>query len=163
MSLSIRRQPLRSDRLLPWIYVAAMGVVVAVNAGLIYFAFSTWSGVSQAGAYQRGLSYNKLIAAATYQSELGWTSALAVGADRREILVAPRDRAGKPIPGLSVRLELARPLEPGPVLEISATPAGAGTYVATLTEPLRAGQWNVRVSLDGGGETAVLANRVVVQ
>ena len=45
------------------------GIVFAVNGVFVYFAVSTWPGLSQSDAYEKGLRYNEVIRAALAQPE----------------------------------------------------------------------------------------------
>ena len=52
--------------------IAGFAVVIAVNAALIWFALGSFSGLSEAHAYQAGLAYNETLAAAKAQERLGF-------------------------------------------------------------------------------------------
>src|SRR5690606_15078373 len=56
----------------PWLFVAALGLVVAVNGVLISYAVGSFSGLDTAQPYERGLDYNATLAAARAQEEMGW-------------------------------------------------------------------------------------------
>ncbi|MBC7951978.1 MAG: FixH family protein [Rhodospirillaceae bacterium] len=132
----------------PYIFVGCFMIVVAVNAGMAYFATSTFSGISTVGAYQKGLAYNQNIAMAKAQEALGWkvetkvkpvNDSLAVKAD---IAVSYRDRDGKPVEGLDVRARLVRPTAKGYDQDLPLAPMGNGLYGGVYTLPLN-GVWDM--------------------
>ena len=91
-----------------------MLTVVAVNAALIFFALQSWSGVVTPRAFERGLDYNRLLAAAAREDQLGWQAEIELrrgaGDAAGSILVHLSDRHGRPIEAALVA-ELSRPLE----------------------------------------------------
>lgn len=143
--MSMSMQPRRSAWI-PWVFVGAMLLVVAVNGIMIFAAVDTFTGVTTGKAYDRGRAYNHVLAEAARQDALGWTgrATLADGVLR----VAVQDSDGRPVAG---RLEgvLRRPLE-GTELPLAAEPVAPGEWLAPVE--LRAGQWEARLrltSLDG--------------
>ncbi len=158
----------------PWIYVAGMGVVVVVNAVLIFFAISTYSGLETEGHYEKGLAYDETIEKARRMEAMGWSSAV-------RFEVAPTDRGvadgdatatgralatlagpdGAPLDGLDVRLVVTRPTRAGLDRDVVLAPVDSGTYVAPLDLPLR-GQWDFRLVAIGGGSPYQKIHRIVV-
>lgn len=138
----------------PYVFAAAFGVVIAVNAALVYFATSTFTGLETEGAYEKGLAYNRTLAAAQAQRALGWTAAAEVGpaaapapeGQRSATLaVTFRDRAGAAIEGLAVRARLTRPTTAGFDREIRLEGRGDGRYAAAVVLPMP-GQWDLSIS-----------------
>ncbi|MBC7905761.1 MAG: FixH family protein [Rhodospirillaceae bacterium] len=151
----------------PYIFVGCFLVVVAVNAGMAYFATSTFSGISTTGAYQKGLAYNQNLAMAKAQEALGWTvetkakpvdDAQAVKAD---ITVSYRDRNGKPVQGLEVNARLVRPTAKGHDRDIALSPLGNGLYGGVYTLPLN-GVWDMDVVATGTDVAYEHAQRFVI-
>ncbi|MCQ4158561.1 FixH family protein [Roseomonas sp. GC11] len=149
----------RRGRWIPWVFVGALGLVIAVNGVLIWKALSTFTGVTQGHAYDRGLAYNDVLAETARQEALGWNATLRVEGER--LVVELRDRAGAPVPGV-LRGDMERPLEGGTVpLEIAAE--GPGRFTAPLALPRR-GQWEARLVMTGPrGEEFDIRERVVVR
>ncbi len=56
----------------PWIFVAGFLVVIAVNGTMLFFATSTFSGLSVERAFERGNAYNAEIAAERAQAARGF-------------------------------------------------------------------------------------------
>jgi nitrogen fixation protein FixH len=152
---------------IPWIFVAGMLTVVAANATLIYFAFNSWTGVSAARAYERGLGYNRVLAAASREEALGWRASVAFrrvepASSRGELMLDLHDRQGRPLNGAHLAIELVRPLEPMAPLPVAMVATGAGIYAGAIHALPRSGQWDVRIAATRGGETVHLVQRIVV-
>lgn len=135
----------------PWIFVAAMGVVVLVNGILVAFALGSWTGLETQGHYEKGLAYNRDLAAARAQAERGWRFAFALddvetaGDIRRGTLsVTFAARDGSPLNDLDVMAVIRRPTTEGHDREVPLAAAGKGVYRAGVAFPL-AGQWEVRI------------------
>ena len=65
-SSAVRRA--EPGRLYPWIFVAAMGLVILVNAGMIYLAVHSFTGLATQDPYGKGLAFNRTLAAAQAQA-----------------------------------------------------------------------------------------------
>jgi nitrogen fixation protein FixH len=161
-------RPRRS--LIPWIFVGAMAVVVAVNAVMISFAVGSWTGLSVPKPYERGVAYNRVLAAQHRQDALGWRLEAEVapgaGADRpdgaRLITLRAVGPDGAPLPGLGLEARLVRPIEVLPDLPVAFRPAGPGLYVAEVV-PAKPGQWDLRVDAARGGDRFHLVQRLVLR
>jgi nitrogen fixation protein FixH len=151
-------------RFIPWLFVAGMALVVAVNGALIYFATATWSGLSVERAYEKGLAYNRAIAAAARQEALGWRFAvrLTSSADATIVAVEATDRDGKPIDGLQIEATLDRPVEAGKTPPIALQADGQGHYAAKMNR-LRPGQWDARLVVSRGADVAAVTHREIVR
>ena len=142
---------------IPWAFVGAMGVVVLVNLGLVFAALSTFTGVTVGQSYDRGRTYNNVIAAADRQAALGWQARVTLHEGTLDVAVTNRD--GAAVPG---RLEgvLQRPLERTAVPLVFAE-LGAGRFLAAVA-PGQPGQWEARLTLHGpGGQAFDIRQRVM--
>lgn len=135
----------------PWIFVAAMGVVIVVNGILVAFALGSWTGLETEGYYEKGLAYNQALAGARAQTERGWKLTFALdgvtaAGDTRTGQLSARfaDRDGKPLGDLDVKAIILRPTSEGHDQRLALKPMGGGTYRATVTLPLP-GQWDIRI------------------
>lgn len=147
------------DRWIPWTFVGGMLLVVAVNLVLVWFALTTFTGVTVGHAYDRGRTYNHVIEAAARQEALGWQTQVSLG-DGMRLSVTVTDRLGAPVPG---RLDgdLLRPLE-GTTLPLDFTATGPGRFVARIG-PAQAGQWEARLTLLApSGQHLDIRQRVLV-
>lgn len=148
--------PTRS-RWIPWVFVGGMSLVVVVNAGLIFAALSTFTGLTVAQSYDRGRSYNRVLASAERQEALGWSAQVVLRQGTLDVSV--RDRDGLPVAG---RLEgvLQRPLE-RTALPLDFAPLGSGRFLAAV-EPGQPGQWEARLTLIApNGESFDIRQRVM--
>jgi nitrogen fixation protein FixH len=137
-----------------------MLTVVVVNAVLVFCAVSSWNGIATSRAFERGIAYNRLLAAAAAEEALGWQADISYRDG--SLIVALREADGGPIDGAAVVAEAQRPLERQTFMSAALDGAGEGRYVATLGE-MRRGQWEIRLSVVRNGAAAHVTRRLVVQ
>ncbi len=148
----------KRSRWIPWAFVGGMTLVVLVNLVLVYFAISTFTGVTVPRSYERGRGYDTVLAEAARQDALGWRAEVTLAGGT--LRVSATDRNGRPVHG-RVEGVLLRPLE-GRELPLAFAPAGSGIWVAQVRPPER-GQWEVRLTLFGPDEVPFdIRQRVVV-
>lgn len=156
--LALRADPARG-RWIPWVFVGGMLLVVAVNLVLVWFALSTFTGVTVGHAYDRGRTYNHVIEEATRQEALGWQAVMSLEAGRLTIRVT--DRGGNPVHG-AVAGRLERPLD-GTALPLAFTAIGRGHFAASA-EGGHLGQWDARLQfISDSGERFEIRKRMVVR
>jgi nitrogen fixation protein FixH len=146
----------RRSAWIPWVFVGGMLIVVAVNAGMVYAALTTFSGVTTPKAYERGRLYNEVLAEAARQDVLGWR--LTVELRDGLLRVSGADRDGLPLGG---RLSgtLLRPLEGEQhALDFAAT--APGLWIAAAPA-LRPGQWEARLRVTRGADRLDTAIRLI--
>jgi nitrogen fixation protein FixH len=152
----------------PWLFVAAMGLVVVVNGGLVFLALKTWSGLETEQHYLKGLAYNENLKGAEAQDRLGWRVEVAfatvtANSPRAGQLTASfRDRAGTPLGGLAVEVLLIRPTQTGFDRKAALAHQGEGLYAAPVELPLP-GQWDVRVHAWRGSDAFQAVKRIQVR
>jgi nitrogen fixation protein FixH len=147
------------SRWIPWVFVGAFAVIIAVNLVLVYAALSTFTGVTTGKAYDRGRGYNAVIAEAARQDALGWTTRVVLQGG--VLSVAATDREGLAV-GSRVEGVLLRPLE-GAELRLDFAAAGPGHFIALADLPAQ-GQWEARLTLTGErGERLEIRQRLVVR
>lgn len=150
----------------PWIFVGGMGLVIVVNAILVYFALDSWTGLETDHHYRKGLVYNQDLAAAEAQRALGWSAGLTVSATAAEgrafdVAVRFHDKAAQPLEGLSVRLFAVRPTHEGYDSDVALAPVGPGVYTGRVTLALP-GQWDMRVVANRGADAFQSVERINV-
>ena len=132
---------------------------------MVYFAISSWAGVTTSNHYREGLTYNQRLAEAKQQASLGWQMVVAQqagqGASKR-LLVTLQDASGEPLLVDRVEALLQRPLERGYDQRLVLRSAGSGRYSADVEMPL-AGNWNVKVTARRGLERYQQSERLFVQ
>lgn len=136
----------RRGRWIPYVFVGLMLLVVAVNAGLVLAALSTFAGTTTTGAYDRGRAYNAVLAEAERQTALGWAARVTLAGSRLDVTVADPD--GIPVSG-QLQGILLRPLQ-GTTVPLHLAERAPGRWVA-VPEHLAAGQWEARLTLTGPG------------
>jgi nitrogen fixation protein FixH len=149
----------------PMLFVAGFLVVIGVNATLIFFAQGTFSGLETASPYERGLDYNRTLAAQAAQERLGWHYQSAISGEsvtERTLRIRMTGRDGRPLNDLTVEAYLVRPSNQGLDVTIAPQPAGDGSYVATFALPAL-GQWELRVVVRGDNVTWQHSERVFVK
>lgn len=152
------------DRLIPWIFVAAMAVVIAVNGVLVSFALGTWSGLVVERPYERGLQYNRVLEAAGRQHRLGWQFDIVLEAESEatRIVVQATDSAGRPLTDLTLRAVVERPVEKEQHRTIELTEQQPGRYTAAVAR-LRPGQWQTRLVAERGSDTVSATQRQILR
>jgi nitrogen fixation protein FixH len=156
---------LRGDRWIPSLFFAFFGLVLIANGSMIVVAFQTWPGLETTNAYQRGLAYNKALAAAAEQAELGWKVGFTFaqeGARRAVVRVDLEDRFGNLLQDAEVRARFVRPTQEGHDLTIDLPHQTGGRYLAEVELPLD-GQWDVRIDATSRGQTWRLSERIFVR
>jgi len=150
----------RKSLWIPWVFVGAMLVVIAVNAVLVTYALKSFSGLVVDKPYERGVQYNQVLMAKARQDALGWKVETHVRGRVLEIHLTGRD--GAPLDRVTVTGELQRPLGGLAPLALSFTAVGNGRYVAKLDAVPQHGQWDVSATLQQGDERYFLVERVFV-
>jgi len=149
-------------RWVPWVIAAVFVVVAAVNGALAYFALHSDPGLVTAHPFELGNGYNEILAEGEAEAALGWKGSvhfLAAGEHSGTVIAEVRDRAGAAIPGLSVTVDVVRPVEPLPVQRLFLEASGSG-YSASVNLP-RPGLWELRVSARRGADTYGYVERIV--
>jgi len=159
------RTPRKPGWWIPWSFVAFFVVVVGVNAGMMTAAFSTFTGLSTANHYRRGVSYNKALEAEAAQRTRGWqatTGFVQTGPRKGRLVVTFTDRAGELLLSLDVTARIVRPTNAGSDFSIPLRPLGDGRYAADIAFPL-AGQWRAEILAHRGTARHRLNRRFELQ
>lgn len=145
-------------RWIPWVFVGGMLLVVAVNLVLVFFALTTFTGVTTGRAYDRGRTYNDVIEAASRQAALGWRADVTLRGGN--VVVTVKDRDGGAVPG---RLEgrLLRPLE-GTTLPLDFAATATGSFRAEIGAR-QPGQWDAVLRFLGkDGQALDIRQRMIL-
>jgi len=156
---------LRGDRWIPWSFVAFFAVVLIANGSLVVLAVKSWPGLETSSAYQRGLAYNKMLAAASEQAELGWKVGFHFvqdGPRRGVVQVDLEDRFGNLLRQAEVRAQFVRPTSEGSDLRLHLAHQTGGRYQAEVELPLE-GQWDVRIAASSNGQIYRLSERIFLR
>ena len=154
-----------SYRWFPWAIAGAMALVVAVNLVLAYFAVSSAPRLVTAHPFDEGNGYNAVLDAAARQDALGWQTQLRVEkrvATHGVLSAIIDDRAGKPLPGLSVSIQIDRPVGARGEQIIDLKETAPGHYEAPA-EFGELGQWELRLVARRGDALYEFSQRVVLE
>ena len=152
-------QPPRSAwRLFPWAVMAAMGVVVAVNAGMVFAALHTFPGHAGDQGFALSNHYDAVLDRAGQYAALGWDLSATAGDGRA--VVTLRDRAGSIVDGAVIVATAARPLGASEVRQLNFREI-SGRYVADEVLPLP-GQWELTITATQAGHDFAATRRVLV-
>jgi nitrogen fixation protein FixH len=149
------KEPLNGRKVLAGL-VAFFAFVALVNGAFVYVAMRTHPGLSADNAYQTGLAYNRVLAAAAAQRALGWRVTLAVGNGSGDLTVSIVDRYANPVDSPDVTVEWRRPIHGAEDRRVALERVGPGVYRADLP-PNAKGYWDaiVRIVRPDGAEYRV--------
>ena len=147
-------------RFFPLAIIAALGVVVAVNAGMVYAALHSFPGQAGAEDFELSNHYDTVLERAQREAALGW-SLVAVTDERGRPEITLSDRNGAPLHGASVGGSAQRPLGALEHRALAFHETAAGRYVADAVLPMP-GQWELTLSVSLGGHDVGATRRVIV-
>lgn len=156
------RRPI--DRWIPWMFVAALVVVVAVNGVMIGLAMWTWTGLATTDAYRKGIAYNRALEAAQAQAALGWRAEIGfvpAAEGGGQLTLSLVDAKGEPIERASVTGRLIRPTHAGYDTDVALPAQGGGRFVSPIQVPLP-GIWDVRLMIESRGRVFQATRRITV-
>ncbi|MCR4378297.1 MAG: FixH family protein [Rhodospirillales bacterium] len=152
----------------PWLFVAAFGVIIAVNGTMAYLAVDSWTGLETEKPFQRGQAYNAELAQKSAQANLGWNASAqfesvptADNAHAGFVHLGITDREGRGISGLSVETLAMRPIQEGYDQNLIFAERGPGTYVAPIQVALP-GQWELRFTATRADDVFKMRQRIQV-
>jgi nitrogen fixation protein FixH len=155
----------RKGSWIPWIFVGGFGVVLCVNAIMVYVAATTWTGIAVNRSYDKGLHYNRNLEAAARMEALGWEASLETEftAERAgTVKVAVTENDGGPVYRADVVIEFERPTHEGYDFSLPLQPVGSGIYSAPFEAPL-AGLWDLRLIVTRDADLYVTTERVFLR
>jgi nitrogen fixation protein FixH len=152
----------RRGAYVPWLFIAGFGVIIAVNAVMIWFAVSSFSGLYSTNPREQGLHYNDVLARQKQRDALGWKVDVAwqPAASRLEIDV--RDVSDQPIAGARVTANLVRPVEKRAPVVVAMEPVDIGRFLARIDLPAH-GNWDVDIVVESAGQSYATTRRMFLQ
>lgn len=143
--------PITGRHVLIWM-IAFFGVIFAVNGAFVFFALTSWPGLTTGRAYEEGLAYNETLAAAQTQSALGWQSRVSLGptTPKGRVLDVWLRNADGLLSGATVTAHLRRPLSEGLDMTVALKPAGPGRYTGMVRLPAL-GRWRAEITAGEDG------------
>ncbi len=158
MSDGVRRSRQRTGwRFLPLGLLGALGVVMAVNGVMVFYAVTTFPGDAGPNAFDVSNHYDAVLKAAEQDTGLGWSIA-AHAQGTRPVLVV-QDRTGAPLPAARVQGEAARPVGAAQTTPLTFLSSGDGVFVANESLP-GPGQWTLTLAVTQGERSAAHTMRV---
>jgi nitrogen fixation protein FixH len=139
---------------------AAMGCAVAVNGIMVYAACSGFPGVAGADGFDLSNQYNRVLAAARQQGELGWQIA-ADAPDSRSPVLRLSASDGSPLEVTSITARAERPVGPVDAIRLSFHQGADQGYRTDTSLP--AGQWDIMLTILADGRSFSATRRIVVK
>lgn len=145
------------------ILLGSFAVVASVNATMVYYALSTFSGEVEPHPYEHGLAYNRDIAAAAAQEARHWSVAAHVSGNGATKTVEARfhDDKDAAVSGLSVtaKLEFATDMMRDRHLVLSET--APGIYRGPVAA--ESGNWELVIEAKRGARQMFLSrSRIMI-
>lgn len=135
--------PRKSDKYIPWYFVAFFLVVFAVDGFFVYKALKTHSGVVTEHAYEAGIAFNRTLDKAREQRLSGVQSKASY---KDGVLIWDlKDADGRSLEEAIVTARIIRPVQDGYDFDINMPYDGSGLFKATLKTPLP-GQWTAKLN-----------------
>ena len=136
-------------------FLTFFGFVAAVNAVMVTLAVRTHSGLVTDHPYEKGLAYNRVVAAEAAQEKLGWKDKISYANGNLHFTL--KDKEGNPLAPASATATITRPTEQG--MDFTAELNGEETPV---TFPAK-GVWDVRVDAVVEGKHFQQTERIVIE
>ena len=143
------RKPRQKSWWIPWVFVGAFVVIIAVNGVMVSFALNSWTGLETRNHFRAGNNYNAALAGAGRQAELGWQNELRFipttsdGASGR-LEVVFTEKHGAAITDAEMKVRLIRAAKDSLDQELTLFHQGNGLYVSAVDFPAK-GRWQVRL------------------
>lgn len=141
-----------SKKLTGWHFFAILGgffgIMIAVNIVFVYFAFTSFSGLSVEDPYLKGLNYNRELRAKRNQDELGWNSEIqfvSSVSQQGRLIVTVSGKNDVELPDLDIVARIINPVD-GNSDFVVAMEKKQSRYEADIKFS-RAGQWDVRITV----------------
>ena len=147
-------------RWFPVASLAALGVVVLNNTGMIYEALHTFPGNSADDGFDTSNRYDRVLDAAAQQAALGWAVEARADGNRAVVHVVGKD--GQAMPNAMVTATARRPLGPPMTTELTFDEQPNGLWQAEAALP-RQGQWELTVKVVNSADAMTVTKRVLVK
>lgn len=147
--------PCLKDRLIPWYFVAFFAVIALVDGTMVTLAVRTQTGLVTEHAYEKGLTYNKIVAAEETQRQLGWKGNIEY---RNGILhFSLQDHMGMPLQSLLSKATISRPTQDGYDFMVEMKQGQI-----PMQFPMK-GIWDVRIDTEYNGYPYQHTQRLIIQ
>ena len=147
---------------IPLSFIAAFAIVIAVNGVMMWLAVASFSGLYSDHARDIGVTYNRVIAEQKARDALGWKIATSWQPEAQRLEISLANADGRPLSGARVSLELVRPAEKFPPIDVHLTDLGDGRFGARIDLPLR-GSWDLDIAVESNAQHFAVTKRVFLQ
>ncbi len=154
------------DPWIPWTFVGLFGVFLVANVIMIWIALTSWTGLTTAASYDKGLAYNRELAALEAQREQGWE--VSIGFDPAGLVASGPgvgvklvDREGAAITDATVVVTLMRRTSTAYDQTLTLGHIGDGRYHADADLD-GGGRWQARAVITREGSARHVATRTFV-
>jgi len=152
--------PRKSDKWIPWYFVAFFAILAMIQGVFIIIATSTHTGVVTNQAYEKGLQYNKIVVASELQNELGWNGEMDFDGDLLSFQV--RNAGNRLLSSAAVIAHLIRPTQEGHDFSVRLEEDDLGIYRSKIIFPLK-GLWDIRVVVEWNNQNYQQHKRIIVK
>ena len=135
-------KPVTGTKVLIWVALF-FAIVFTANIAFVYFAETSWTGLTTTTAYHDGIAFNNNLERAAKQKQRGWQSKIQTFT-RKRLVVVFSDKQGNALTGLDVGVKVMRPLRETFDRVVRLKETAAGEYQSRLDLPLP-GRWQLQV------------------
>lgn len=153
--------PVKKGLWIPWSFVGLFGVVIAVNAAMIWFAIDSWTGLEREDAYRFGLDYNETLEARAAQKELGWKIRFALDPETGALTLGVHDKDDRLLDADQATAFLRRPSDAADDFEQALEKVAKGVFSGAIAWP-KAGAWDMRIVIENQEQSFEVVKRVIV-
>lgn len=154
---------MRNDRWIPASFVAFFVFLTGVEIVLITLSVNSFTGLSEADPYRRGLAYNETIAARQKDRDLGWRIAVGfepAGHLRGVVKVAARDAGGDELNGARISSTAEHGGKAPIAIAFGGLDDGSAEGVLTVDAP---GRWFLRIKIEGDGASIERKREIFIE
>lgn len=151
--------PKPSDKWIPWYFVLFFAVVIGALGFFTYLALKTEPGVVTSDAYQKGLNYDRIIAAANEAQQLPWQIDVSTVSLAKSTRLQIKFENGG---GADIEAWWIRAAQNGADRHWVLQPKGNGIYEASGKLPMK-GAWDLRVTVEKDGKQKQFLKQVVIE
>lgn len=155
-------ESLKYRKIFFWILGSFFGVIFIANIFLVYYANSSWTGLSTTDAYEKGLAYNTTIAESQKSMALGWNGDInfsKISAKKGSVSLAVKDSNGNSLTGASVTAKIIRPTLAGYDASHQMLEKQSGLYSSEVIFPLE-GLWDIEITVKHKTDNSVFKKRI---
>ena len=136
-----------SDRFIPFYIIGFFVFLIVLLSSFVWISVHGYNGEITKDAYKKGLEYNKILATAEEQKQLGWKDNLQITTQNlnAQINFSLSDKLGNPITNAQVKVWFVRPVQSGHDFNLPLIADGKGNYTAKTKLDLT-GLWEAHIS-----------------